>query len=371
MSARGRDGGGEVPETTAGEDLVSLLYGEMEADEAARTRARIAGDPTEAARLDEMRRVRDLFSSLEDEEPPSRLTAQLMAEAARAAPQQRRAAAAGQPEAGFWARFVSWLQPIVQRPALAAAASLVLVAGVAGVLYMKKGEELTSTAPTAERAEPPAGRTALDGTTGAAAEAPAATPPVTAAEEPAAMADGEDQLADDADDEAAKSEAASTRSTTSKPMAKRRKAAESAPSGKGAFDKAPVKPGVKSGTVYGLSEQEMVPRDQSQAGAEGGGAVGGAASGAQNKSDDAPATQAPEPAPATPPAADKKAPARPSVQELHRRAVDAALDKRCAEVKVLAGQVRSSDAGYYSRTFAGDKRLQSCLASPSRSPAKK
>jgi hypothetical protein len=366
MSPRGRDGGGEVPEPMEGEDLVSLLYGEMDPDEAERTSARVAGDPSMAARLDEMRRVRELFSSMAEEEPPGRISAQLLAEAARVAPQPRRVAPAA--EAGLWARFVSWLQPVVQRPALAAAASLVLVAGVAGVLYMKKGEELTSTRTAAEPED-----TAPDRATPSpgAMSQPAATPPTAnqAADEMTGEAAGgdADQAADAPAEEAAKSEAA-TSTRSSKPLAKRKKA-ESPPAGKGAYDKAPAKPSVKSGTVYGLSEQEMVPRDQAQTGAEGGGAVGGA----QNKSDDAQAPQAPapEPAPSTAPAGDGKAAPKQNAQELHKRAIDAALDTRCAEVKMLAGQVRASDAGYYARSFAGDKRLQKCLASPSRAPSKK
>ncbi len=363
MSTRGRDGGGEAPEPMAGEDLVSLLYGEMEPDEAERTGARVASDPALSARLGEMRRVRDLFSSLEEEDPPSRLTAQLMAEAARAAPQPRRAAAPA--EAGLWSRFISWLQPLAQRPALAAAASLVLVAGVAGVLYMRKGDELTSTAP------PPAAETetAVDGNAAGTAAQPAVPPPVTAAtaeaeigEDRGGQADGDDSMAPA--EEPAKSDPASSRED--KPTAKRRKSSSAAPGSKNAYDKAPAKPAVKSGTVYGLSEQEMVPREQAQAGSEGG---GGSAGDAEKKADEAPAPQAPPaPTPSTAPANDSKAPApsRPDVRDLHKRAIDAALDNRCSEVKTLAGQVRATDSAYYAKSFAGDQRLQKCLATPSR-----
>ncbi|HEY8144849.1 MAG TPA: hypothetical protein VIG06_19355, partial [Kofleriaceae bacterium] len=117
-------------------------------------------------------------------------------------------------------------------------------------------------------------------------------------------------------------------------------------------------------------EQEMVPRDQAQgeSGQGGGGAVGGA----QQKADDAPA--APPPAPSTTtPSADSKAPvpSKPNVRDLHKRAIDAALDNRCAEVKMLAGQVRSNDSAYYAKNVASDQRLQKCLASPSRAPSKK
>lgn len=366
MSGRGRDGGGEAPEPMAAEELVSLLYGELEPDEAARTGARIDADPVLSARLGEMRRVRELFSSLEEQEPPGRLTAQLMAEAARAAPQARRAAAPAA-EAGWWSRFVSWLQPVLQRPALAAAASLLLVAGVASVLYMRKGEELTSTAP------PPGAATGseVDGNAAVEAAQPAAPSPVTAApeaagEDRAGMADGDEAAAPPAE-EVAKPDPASTRAE--KPVPKRRKAASSAGDKK---EKSPARPALKSGTVYGLSEQEMVPREQAQteSGKGGGGAVGGA----QTRADDAPAPPPPpQPAPSTSvPPADSKAPApsKPNVRDLHRRAIDAALDNRCSEVKMLAGQVRANDSAYYAKSVASDQRLQKCLATP-KAPAKK
>jgi hypothetical protein len=366
MSGRGRDGGGEAPEPMAGEDLVSLLYGELPAEEAERTGARVAADPTLSARLGEMRRVRDLFGSLEDEEPPGRLSAQLMAEAARAAPQQRRAAAA--PEAGLWSRLVSWLQPVVQRPALAAAASLVLVAGVAGVLYMKKGEELTSTAP------PPAETASeLEGT--ASSADPTAASPVGTANEAPADSTG---TADGADDEAAPAAAEPAREESNRadqPVAKRRKSAvseKSADTGKNAYDKAPAKPAVKSGTVYGLSEQEMVPREQAKGeSGEGGGAVlGGADSNGSSKSD---APKLPPPPASAPAPTDEQKPApRANVRDLHKRAIDAALDNRCTEVRSLAGQVKTSDSSYYTKSFANDGRLRSCLSPPQKTaPAKK
>jgi len=352
----------------AGEDLVSLLYGELPADEAERTGARVAADPTLSARLGEMRRVRDLFGSLEDEEPPARLSAQLMSEAARAAPQPRRAAA---PEAGLWARFVSWLQPLVQRPALAAAASLVLVAGVAGVLYMKKGDELTSTAPPVAETE----RT-LEGTaTGATADPAATASPATAVPEAPDDTTGTAGDGDRGDDQAAPAaEPADTESAgNEKQPARRRKSAstgKSAETDKKVYSKAPAKPAVKSGTVYGLSEQEMVPRDQAkgESGEGGGGVVGGAADDSSNKADVPAAPPPPVSAPAPAPAESPKSVARPSVRELHNRAIDAALDNRCSEVRALAGQVKSADSAYYAKNVAGDGRLKTCL---SQKPAKK
>lgn len=367
MSERGRDGG-EGPEPMGGEDLVSLLYGEMTPDEAARTSARVSSDPALSARLGEMRRVRELFSAMAEEEPPNRLTAQLMAEAARSAPQARRTAESAQ--AGFWSRLISWLQPMVQRPALAAAASLVLVAGVAGVLYMKKGDELTSTAPA----------TATDSSNGAATAAtdelvPEAPPPVATPvpADTAAAADGIEEA--DGDDANAPAEAAKPTTRAPAPAAKRKRADSYGSSEKKTADRtgSQNKGGreVKSGTVLGLSEQEMVPRDQAP-GSEGGVTGGSAGGEAQQRYQPPAQAPAPEPAPTTPAKTDSKPRPPASAAELHKRAIDAALDRRCSDVKVLAGQVRAADSAYYAKNVAGDKRLKDCLSSPSKSaPAKK
>jgi len=357
MSGRGRDGGGEAPEALAGEDLVALLYGELDADQAARTGAQVEADPALASRLGEMRRVRELFSAMEDEEPPSRLTAQLMAEAARSAPQAR--AAAVPAEAGIWARFVSWLQPLVQRPALAAAASLVLVAGVAGVLYMRKGEELTSTTPASTPVSEPTPPAA-----GTSSESAAEPPPATVA----TPADTAEVTVGDQDEGADRGGAEPTKERAPTREVARRK---QAPGGQAAsekkamsYDKAAAKPTLKSGTVYGLSEQEMVPREEPAAG-------GSASAAEQKKADDAPMAE-PAPAPqAPPPPADSKTPPRPDAQTLHKRAIDAALDHRCDEVRSLAGQVRASDPSYYAKTFSPDKRLQACLSGGSTRKATK
>lgn len=340
-----------------GEDLVSLLYGELEPEETERAGARVASDQELTERLGDMRRVRELFSQMADEEPPSRLTAQLMAEAARSAPQMRAAAAPAQ--AGLWARFVSWLQPLVQRPALAAACSLLLVAGVASLLYVRKGEELTSTAPTTTSAD-----TGTATATGEAAEPPPA-PPVTAATPADTSGANLEGDAEQSSDEPAKKAASEP---AEKPLSRRRKAASTAPGTGKAYDKSPAKPTVKSGTVYGLSEQEMVPAEEPKLGNQAG-PTGGASAPPRQKAE--PAPPAAEPAPA-PPTSDSKAAPPPDVRELHKRAIDAALDNRCPEVRTLAGQVRATDSTYYGKSFASDQRLQKCLSSGSpKAPAKK
>ena len=119
----------------ADEDLVSLLYGELEPDEAARTSARVADDPTLSARFGEMRRVRELFAAMAEDEPPPAGSPPSSWPRRRA---PRRSASARRlrgrkPDDGL--DFFPGFSLLAQRPALAAAASLVLVAGVAGVLY--------------------------------------------------------------------------------------------------------------------------------------------------------------------------------------------------------------------------------------------
>lgn len=357
MSARGRDGGGEAPESMTGEDLVALLYGELQPEETERAGAKVASDRELTERLGDMRRVRELFSQMADEEPPSRLTAQLMAEAARSAPPAR---AAARPQAGFWARFVSWLQPLVQRPALAAACSLLLVAGVASLLYVRKGDELTSTAPTTATTSADTGTATA---TGELAEPP---PPVTAATPADTSGPSLEGGAEQSSDQPAKK---ADGARAEKPLSRRRKAASTSPGDANAYDKAPAKPTLKSGTVYGLSEQEMVPAEEPKVGNQAGPAGGASAPPAQKA--EPPPPPAAEPAPASP-TADSKAAPRPDVRELHKRAIDAALDNRCPEVRTLAGQVRATDSTYYGKSFASDQRLQKCLSSGSRkAPAKK
>lgn len=107
--------------------LVELLYGERDAESA---------DLDEQTRsdLESLGELRALFRAMPDEEPPNAVTAKLMAAAAQHA---RSAPAAKQDESrGFFRWLADVFKPIMMHPGLAAAASLVLVAGVAGTLYV-------------------------------------------------------------------------------------------------------------------------------------------------------------------------------------------------------------------------------------------
>jgi hypothetical protein len=109
--------------------MMDHLYGELEADREDAFKAHVDGCARcqgEVAGLDRTRRA---FAGLELSEPPAALTAKLLVEAARHAPRAR--------ESGFLAWLAGLMRPLAMHPAWAAAASILLVAGVAGMLALR------------------------------------------------------------------------------------------------------------------------------------------------------------------------------------------------------------------------------------------
>ena len=94
---------------------------------------RLYGDDA-AEDLGELRAVRLLVARVREEapvaEPSPAIAATLLAAARERAPKE-----------GLWARFVAWMSPVTSHPALAAAATLVVVAGAAA-LWMRGGGEV-------------------------------------------------------------------------------------------------------------------------------------------------------------------------------------------------------------------------------------
>ena len=151
--------------------LMDLLYGEVDDAAAART----ALNEEERVQLDSFAELRTLLAQVEDQEPPARLSAQLIAAAAAEHGPRSKVADERGTVGSF---FASLVRPILMHPGFAAAASLVVVAGVAGALYIG-GEH--------EMAEPTLGRSQ-------AKEAPAAAAPSEVVSgEPAAGAFDEDR----------------------------------------------------------------------------------------------------------------------------------------------------------------------------------
>ncbi|ACY19345.1 hypothetical protein [Haliangium ochraceum] len=120
--------------------LVDLLYGEL--DDAARERAeaRLREDEGLAEEYAGLSSVRALMRDLPDEEPPDALTAKILhAAASQHASAPVRAATregADEESPSLWARIQQLFMPLVMNPGLAAAASVALIAGATGLLYV-------------------------------------------------------------------------------------------------------------------------------------------------------------------------------------------------------------------------------------------
>ncbi|HLL23066.1 MAG TPA: hypothetical protein VK427_13090 [Kofleriaceae bacterium] len=115
--------------------LIGSLYGELSSAEEARLAAHLESHPADRAALAGLTRAREAVRESRilqhHYEPSQSIYALLVQEAARRAPKPREE--------------LSWLQrfmrSFVAHPAMAAAAMLVLIIGVAGTVYLKKGDQ--------------------------------------------------------------------------------------------------------------------------------------------------------------------------------------------------------------------------------------
>lgn len=165
--------------------LIGALYGELTPADEARLAAHLESHPTDRGALDDLRRARAAVreSRIFDQqvEPPQAVSALLLQEAHRRAP--KRAPADGEQKESWFYRFT---RVFLAHPAMAAAAMLVLVVGVAGTMYLRTDgggfAEKHASAPAqsapgdlagnetvaAPAAEPTADRDGAEGATGAA-----------------------------------------------------------------------------------------------------------------------------------------------------------------------------------------------------------
>jgi hypothetical protein len=154
--------------------LVELLYGELDGDAADQGRARVEADPARRGELEAYGRVRSLLRELPEEEPSPAISAQLLHAAAHAV----KGKAAPAEKVGLWARLRDWLAPIALHPGMAAVATLVLVGGVAGTLYLRGQSRVAE--PMLRSSTEPRGN-ALQAPAEPAAAAPASVPETAAA----------------------------------------------------------------------------------------------------------------------------------------------------------------------------------------------
>jgi len=167
--------------------LISALYGELTPADEARLAAHLESHPADRTALADLTQtratVRESRLVTVQVEPPQSVSARLLQEASRRAPGARRQ---GDPAAGWFYRFV---RSFMAHPAMAAAAMLVLVVGVAATVYVRHGDSFVETrAPSAAPVQATVASAASPETVApapAAAPAAAASPARPAAEPPA------------------------------------------------------------------------------------------------------------------------------------------------------------------------------------------
>jgi len=166
--------------------LIGALYGELTPADEARLAAHLDSHPTDRGALDDLKTARAavresrIFELQLD--PPQAVSALLLQEAHRRAP--KRAAVEAEAKESWFYRFT---RVFLAHPAMAAAAMLVLVVGVAGTLYMKNGN--MSAERKAEQAD-------IQTNTPAIAATPPPQDPNASAQGSAATADNEGLAAD-------------------------------------------------------------------------------------------------------------------------------------------------------------------------------
>jgi hypothetical protein len=117
--------------------LIGALYGELSPADEARLAAHLESHPADRSALEGLKTAREAVHEsrvfADQAEPPQSLSALLLQEAHRRAPRAK----SEPPTEGWLARF---LRLFVAHPAMAAAATLVLVVGVAGTMYLRQGK---------------------------------------------------------------------------------------------------------------------------------------------------------------------------------------------------------------------------------------
>ncbi len=381
-------------------DLLALLYPDEEPGDASLSESSELISDDE---LSSMQTLRSIFRDMPEEEPSDAVTNKLLALAAQHAPKP------ADESKGVWAWFQGLFQPVLGHPGFAAAATMVLVVGVAGTLYVKGEAKLaepevasraeTAAPPTAARGdqpalpEPMATQTAAPGPASAEATATggllqkAEVAPVESADERQAI-EGLSLDATKASDKlvggrsygsaqtkapgAAKDSAAGAdlgfefkqNKKDANRQSRRRGSAgvgSSAGGGDGRFVKGLVDPELLDGDFDddAVPEEESAVREQSPQ-------KPAPPARPKAKPSKKPTTTAPKSEPPPPPlkGRDKKNSESKSLSAtLHAKAVAAASRGDCATVLSLGRRIRKADSAYYDRTFLSDARLRECRAS--------
>jgi len=135
--------------------MIDWLYQELDESMAASFEEHLAGCARCRAEVESLEQTREAVRVLPELEPPSSVSAILLHEAAKRAPSPARkpvVAVADEDSPGLFAWLGRLFTPIMQHPAAVAVATMVLVAGVAGSLYLRGEHKLAE--PTARSRAP-------------------------------------------------------------------------------------------------------------------------------------------------------------------------------------------------------------------------
>ncbi len=341
--------------------LLALLYPDEEVEKSA------PADDSAPAELEGMLGLRSLFAAMPEEEPPDAISNKLLAMAAQHAPTPK---VAQREKPGLWARISGFLMPMGTNPGLMAAASLALVAGVAGTLYYKGGLQMTEPTTSSKGPEPTASAAPLS--SAAASESHASK--------------------DKAELDLAPSSALPEKPVQQGVPARILEPEPSSTSAQEIGKNQRALPGAKAKKKRKRSQQNAISGGYAQ------GSLKDYLSETENKKEakkSAPApvqVTAPVPAPPSAPKPASQAPtpsapeldsedsdeegqleiadsktAKPvaitKVSALHKQAVAAAKRENCSQVRSLGRQIKALDSSYYQRVFRADAKLRSCLQS--------
>jgi len=374
--------------------LIGALYGELTPADEARLQTHFEshpGDRTALAALTDTRQaVRESRILKVQLDPPQSVSAMLLQEAARRAPKK----VAQRDEHESW--FARFMRSFVAHPAMAAAAMLVIVVGVAGTMYLRKGDQFADktveSRPNVTAMSPAAGSASANTVAG---DQVAAETEAKQLQQQAGSGSGyQVGLAGDGDDESAINRAKGAKNDSEGKLGR----AESSGSGSSYIEVRPAtrepkelpdpgKPAKKSSAP--APKKPLANKPGASADSDG---FGGGAAGASKPADPAPSpeNQAPQAAPAPPPPPptggapaktgekakledtrtapksdpkpEPKADNTQVVRDLHARLVTQAKAGNCREAASLAIEISNRSRAYYIANVENDRSLKSCKA---------
>ena len=390
--------------------LVGSLYGELSSTEEARLAAHLESHPADRTALADLTRARAVVRESRilqvQFDPPQSISALLMQEAARRAPKSR-----AREDESWFQRF---MRSFIAHPAMAAAAMLVLIIGVAGTVYMRQGDHYAKQTAddvsvqdrAAPAAQPPAETEASKNFGADNQEGRAGDQPVIAQGSSAAPAD---EFKVTMDDGAAKKDVvvdSKDRSRNSDPavtqakpadkkkgtalafeeqrnekLAKEEEAAERKDPPKVATN-APAKTAPKPAAPsrrLDVTTPSQGPKDLDSVTVTGrlddkrdatGSTIVAGGGGASAPRTPTPGNAAPPPPPPAPPTekpAEPKAPEKPDpliawAKEQHAKVVAAVRAGNCQNAANLAVQISNRAPAYYASNVAEDRTVKPCMS---------